>query len=267
MKTVNFRTVYLLSWIAALSAAIASVAGLFIKNFYTDNEFVQTAWYGNDWVTLLVVVPSLLILLLFSNKNTVRIQLIWMGLLGYLVYNYAFYLFGSAYNAGFIFYIIIFSSSLFAIILGLSSIHTFEISINSKILRWISGYLFLISIMLCLVEVPPIISHILSGKIPDIVVKTNHPTSVVYALDLTLVVPLMILAAILLWKNKAWGYILSAIMLIKGFTYGLVLTAGTILLAQNNIDDPLLPVWIFITVGGLAGSILLLKKLPHPENK
>lgn len=46
----------------------------------------------------------------------------------------------------------------------------------------------------------------------------------------------------------------------KGFTYGLVLATGTILLAMKDIKDPLLPLWVFITIGGVVGLVILLKK-------
>jgi len=72
----------------------------------------------------------------------------------------------------------------------------------------------------------------------------------------------MVLGAILLWQNNSWGIVLSAIMLVKCFTYGLVLTFGTLLLMKKGIvNDPLLPVWIFITVGGLVGLFILFKNV------
>jgi len=93
-------------------------------------------------------------------------------------------------------------------------------------------------------------------------VKSQIHTSIVYALDLSLVIPAMVLAAILLWQNKGWGIVLSAIMLVKCFTYGLVLTFGTLLILKKGLgNDPLLPIWLFITVGGLVGLFILLNNV------
>lgn len=241
-------------------AAFTSAAGLFVKDIYRDNEFVQTAWCGNDWVTLVVIVPAFYFILFAAGGDTLKLQLLWMGLISYLVYNYAFYLFGAAFNNLFLVYVAIFSVSLFALISGLSSFSAYQISSASKAVRWVSIYLLLIAVMLCIVELPSIFDFITDAKTPDIIQKTNYPTSVVYALDLSLVVPVMILAAVLLWQNKTWGFILASLMLIKGFTYGLVLTVGTILLAMKDIKDPLLPAWILITTGGLAGFLFLFSK-------
>jgi len=39
-------------------------------------------------------------------------------------------------------------------------------------------------------------------------VKSQIHTSIVYALDLSVVLPAMVLEAMLLWQNKAWGIVL-----------------------------------------------------------
>lgn len=75
-------------------------------------------------------------------------------------------------------------------------------------------------------------------------------------MDLSFVVPAMVLYFVLLWQNKRWGIILS----VKCFTYGLVLTFGTILIIKKGFgNDLLLPIWIFMTVGRLGSVFLLIK--------
>ncbi|MCY7293157.1 MAG: hypothetical protein LH615_13345 [Ferruginibacter sp.] len=268
----NLKISFYLSIIATILAAIASGIGLFNAEIYNDNAFVKSAWYANDWVTLVVAVPSLIIALVLSKNGDFKPKLVWLGLMGYLFYNYAFYLFGAAFNNIFLLYVAIYTLSFFALIMGLAALPVQNIIGTSKILRneipilsgqrAVSFFLILISIMLCLVEIPPCFTFITKGAIPEIIVKTQIHTSIVYALDLSFVVPAMVLGAILLWQNKGWGIILSAMMLVKCFTYGLVLTFGTFLLMKKGLsNDPLLPVWIFITVGGLVGVFILLKNV------
>lgn len=89
----------------------------------------------------------------------------------------------------------------------------------------------------------------------------------IFALDLSIVIPNSLLAGILLWNRKAWGYILSLVMLVKGFAYGLVLCLGTILLAYSKVYgkwDPLMPFYIVIALGGFMGCFLLFKNF-HPQ--
>jgi hypothetical protein len=84
------------------------------------------------------------------------------------------------------------------------------------------------------------------------------------------VVPNTALAAILLWRHNAWGYILGAMMLVKAFTYGVVLCISTALIAGFSLTgnwDPLMPFYVFVALGGLIGSLVLLGNLkPHIQN-
>lgn len=256
------KTSYRLTLIATIFAALASAAGLFVPGLYQDSEFLVTIWQGNDWVTLIVVVPALLITLYLSEKGSKKAWLIWMGLLLYLFYNYAFYLFAAAFNAAFLLYAAIFSLSAFALIYGLSALPVQQIAFRPKYLFWIAGYLLFIASILCMVEIPPIIKFILTGEIPELIEKTDHPTNVVYALDLSVVVPLSVVAAVWLWQERKWGLILAALMLVKGITYGLVLTVNTIILTVTGTGgDPLLPFYAFVVLGGAVALFLLMKNV------
>jgi len=155
-----------------------------------------------------VVVPLLIIALVLSKNADFKPKLVWVGLIGYLFYNYAFYLFGAALNNVFLLYIAIYTLSYFALIFILAALPVTNIIGTSKLLMAISVFLLLISTMLCLVEMPPCFTFIKTGAMPEIVVKSQIHTSMVYALDLSVVVPAMVLGAMLLWQNKAWGTVL-----------------------------------------------------------
>ena len=94
----------MLSIIIALLAAIASAGGIWINNLYNDNAFVKSAWYINDIIILFVVVPLLVMAIYLSQKGSQRWLMVWMGLMGYVFYNFAFYLFGAAFNIFFLIY-------------------------------------------------------------------------------------------------------------------------------------------------------------------
>lgn len=78
---------------------------------------------------------------------------------------------------------------------------------------------------------------------------------------LTVVLPALVLGAVLMWRKQAWGVILGAIMLVKCATYGMVLVVSTLLLQWRGIAaDALLPFYLFILLGGLAGLWWLLAR-------
>lgn len=122
----------------------------------------------------------------------------------------------------------------------------------------------LIAIMLFFVEMGMISSYFQTGILPETIKLTGHPTSIVFALDLSIVVPVSVVTAFLLWKRNTWGYILGMIMLLKGFIYGLVLSIGTALLAYSPAFgkwDPLMPLYLVLVFGGFICSWVMLKNL------
>lgn len=267
MQTYISRPTLILSIFITLLAAIASAGGLLIKNLYNDNEFVKQAWHTNDIITLVVAVPLLVAAMVLSQKGSQRWLLIWIGLLGYIFYNFAFYLFGTAFNIFFLLYTALFSLSAFALVLLLSQtdINSIASKFSAKTpVKYVSIYLIFITVMLFIAEISMIIPFFTSGTIPETIKQTGHPTGIVFALDFSIIIPVSILAAIFLWQGKPWGYVLSIIMLVKGFTYGLVLCVGTALLANSAAYgkwDPLMPLYIVLAAGGVTGCWLLLKNL------
>jgi hypothetical protein len=265
MESGRLKTVYILSLIITMLSLLASAGGLLFRDLYRDAENIKLGWLGNDLVTLVIVFPGLLITSERVRRGSRQAQLVLMGLLGYIFYNYAFYLFGAAFNVFFLLYIAIFSSSIFALSLGLSGLNAEEISRSfnrNASTKWIAPFLLFISVPLGIIEVGYCINFILTGEVPK-------PPSLIFALDLSIVVPNTALAAVLLFKAKSWGYILGVIMLIKAFTYGLGLSLSSIITAifgSAGTWDPLLPFYVFITVGGFLGSIFLLKSFNENPN-
>jgi hypothetical protein len=255
----NFKLSFKISAILILLLVIVSSGGLLLPDLYLDSETIKTVWQGNDLVTLIVVVPLFIASLAYAKRKDERAYLLWMGLLAYTIYNYAFYVFGAAFNKFFLLYVIIFSLSIYGIIIGLSGLNIKEISMHfsSRLpVKWISIFLLFISLPLALFEGFQCISFILTGRLPE------APT-LIFALDLSIVVPNSLLAAWLLLKHHPWGYVLGCIMLVKAFAYGLVLCIGTTLVAFNPAGswDPLMPFYIFLVAGGLISLLGLLKNL------
>jgi hypothetical protein len=82
---------------------VQSATGLAAPHLYRD-----IAWYGNDWITLLLASPLLLLATTGARLRAPRWQVLRLELAGYGVYNYAFYMLGAAFNAFFPVYVIAF---------------------------------------------------------------------------------------------------------------------------------------------------------------
>lgn len=256
------KPVYPLSILIAALAGLSSAGGLFLEGLYRDNAFVRSTWVGNDLVTLLLAVPVLIAAMFFARRGSQPAYLIWLGMLDYMLYNYAFYLFGAAFNVFFLLYVSLLGLSIFAMIFGLVSVNVQTISqqfSQRTPVRWIAGYMLFVAIGLSAVYLAQSIGFIFTGKLPSIVDLSGHPTSVVFALDLTLLVPVLVLGAIWLWQRKPWGYILAGITLVKGPAYTLILSVNSLWTtkAVTPTASAEAPLWISLTVLGVVAAALL----------
>ena len=262
MIQTNLKAALVLSILIVILATVASIGGLFLNGLYRDNLFVSSAWKGNDVVTLVVTVPLLVAALVYSMHGSLRARLIWMGVLDYMLYNYAFYLFGAAFNWFFLIYVALLGLSIFALILGLVNLDVNRIRQQFRErtpVSWIAGYMLFVAAGLSLIYSAQSLAFIFTGQLPTIVTRTGHPTSVVFALDLTLLVPVLVLGAIWLLRRKPWGYVLAGVSTVKGPAYTLVLTAGSLWAANAGVPDAAAetPLWLALTVVGLlAGTFL-----------
>jgi hypothetical protein len=84
---------------------------------YGEPVSVAEMLRGYDLVTVAVVVPGLVVSQLLARRGSTRAQLVWAGLLAYLVYTYAYYLFPTSFNPLLLLQVVVFSGSLFALVL------------------------------------------------------------------------------------------------------------------------------------------------------
>jgi hypothetical protein len=257
----KLKSVNTLSILITILAIFASAGGLLLDSLYRDNAFVTATWLGNDAVTLFLAVPILVIAMVISNRKPLgSAYLIWMGALDYMLYNYAFYIFGAAFNAFFLLYAALLALSIFALIFGLANLDVNRIGPQVRKeapVKWIGGYFLFVASGLGLVYLIQSINFIATGNVPAIVTMSGHPTNVVFALDLTLLIPWLILGAIWLMKRQPWGYVIAGILNVKGPLYTLVLAVNSILVVQAGISQTSeLPLWGTLTALGLTASTL-----------
>jgi hypothetical protein len=199
------KSAYVLSVIIALLAVAASVGGIAIPGLYRDNHLVASAFYGNDWATLVAAVPLLVGALIFSARGSLRAQMVWLGMLLYMAYNFAFYLFGAAFNSLFLVYTALFAMAIYTLIILVRALdievvrEQFQTSI---LIKWISMYMVFVGLFLGGLHLSFSLSYIFTGDVPEMILMLDHPTSLISALDLSVIVPLHLLGAIWLWQCR-----------------------------------------------------------------
>jgi hypothetical protein len=118
--------------------------------------------------------------------------------------------------------------------------------------RGIAGFLFTIGAFLLLAWLGRIVPPLLDGSSPYGL--ESYATLPIQVLDLGVIVPLAVTAAILLLKRLPAGYLLTSVAMIKGFTMGLALIAmiiGQILagVAISTVESVVFTVIALVAAG------------------
>jgi hypothetical protein len=238
-----------------LSAGLAfvllsqSVTGLLFADQYRDVDWIRAAWFGNDWVTLLVALPMLAGGVLRETRGSARGMLLWLGTVGYALYNYAFYLLGAALNIFFPLYVISVLLATIVLMLALPQVDVVGTAARFRStmpVRAIGGALIVVGGGLGSVWIGMWAAYVFAGqKLP----VDPEIFRLVAALDLLLMMPALVTGGMLLWQRKAWGYVVAAIAGIQSSLYLLVLAVNSAIAVRRGLADPPgeFPVWGTLT--------------------
>lgn len=245
----------------AVLAAGSSAVGLAAERLYRDDAFVTAGWLGNDLVTLFLASPVLLAATVWATHGSLRGRLLWLGSLAYMVYNYAFYLFGAEMNGLFLAYVGIVGLSGYALLAGLI---TLDVPAAHAAVqpapRWVSAFMALVGTMLGLVWVGTALLAAARGDGSHVMGPPEHPTSLIAALDLLLVVPAMAVGAAWTAAERPWGTVVGAITTVQAALYMAALGAATVTAANAGLADGVMAgLWATIGLGSFAAAVAMLR--------
>lgn len=262
------RTVVLAGGVCLVMGAAAGL-GLTVDGLYNDNTLVTGGWRGNDVVTLLIVVPCLAFAALRS-RGSPRALLVCLGLLAYALYGYAFYLFGAAFNAAFLLYVSVMALATLGLIAGLTSPELHAIVDGLEVQqahRRVGVVVAAIAWLLGLFWFAVSAGYLFSGQVPPMVTANGHPTNIIGALDLWIVVTFGLWGGKWLMDGRPWGYIISAIWTVKSAFYMAALSAAAYTAFQTGAlgDLTQLALWVPIGVACAVGAAVLLLDVPASD--
>jgi hypothetical protein len=257
------RSVYILSGLAGLLAAVAAAAGLIHPELYErDSTSMAAQAVGQDLVTLVVAVPLLFLSAALAWRGSVRGRLLWLGALAYFLYTYTVALFGLRFNPLFLVYVAIFSASLYGLILGLRSLDVEELKGNfspKTPRKTAATCIIFFSAAFALIWLKGIVPPMLTGSYPEKLLS-EAPTLVVQILDLGVLIPLGIATGILLFRDRPWGYALVAILLVKFTALALAIMSMMIFMGRAGVSVSLAGVFFasvaLIVVVGLTAVFI-----------
>ena len=284
----NYKAVTTLVTLIALLALIAAAMGIFWQgnssqthyNFKTlHDQTTSIQGYGlyrmdtvsgaaqeisQDFVTLLVGLPLLIVSLVLYRRNLLRGKLMLAGTLAYFLYTYMAMSVGTAFNVLFPVYVALFSLSLFTFIYCMLNIDVAELPyhFSNKFPRKITaGFFFFLATFLLLLWSGLVFNALITDKLPD--GMESYSTLFIQVMDLGIIVPLGFITGVLLWKKSAWGYLLSSVVLFKGATMGLALCAMIIGQFLAGVEVILVGAFVFplIALACIVLTVSLLRNI------
>jgi hypothetical protein len=262
----------MLAWSLTALVVMASLTGLLRDDAYPGATSTAAMLRAYDLVSLVFVVPALVLATLGARRHSTISRLTLATLAAYVVYTYAYYLFGTGFNDLFLLHTAVFSAGLWLLILTLTGADVAALTSRSgsqKQLRAVAGILACLATALGGLWVYWAIDSAVTHEVPpgSQLVETSLIVHLGMALDLALLVPLYAAAAVLLWRRLAWGYALAYLALVPGVLHQVSYLASMPMQVIENVPgavwtDPAEPV---ILVLYLVATVLLLGGTRHPR--
>jgi len=170
---------------------------------------------AQDYVTLFIGIPVLLISLIFTIKKSLSARYVLTGTIGYFLLTYLFYLIMGMYNELFLVYAILMGTSFFALVLLLLSFDINVVITKFKNVKLKFSGIFLVfnSLAIGLLWLSVVVTPLLNGDIYPIELE-HYTTLIVQGMDLGLLLPLSFISGLLLLKKEKLGFLVGPIYLV-----------------------------------------------------
>ena len=199
---------------------------------YGEGLYAADAWLigagnrGQDLAMLIFELPVLLLVIRWYSRGSAVAPAVAAGVLAFFTYYYVSQVFGVAQNRLFPLYIAAASLAGFALALVASRLNAYEVAAALPAQperRVLATYLIAVAAALTLAWLPGMIMTAVTGNIAEAV--GPYTSAATEALDLGLVVPIALIAAVQLLRQRPLGSVLVLVMLVINVCIGVLLVA------------------------------------------
>ncbi|ELY99852.1 hypothetical protein C482_10212 [Natrialba chahannaoensis JCM 10990] len=247
------------SVIILVLAVVASGTGLFGSGLYRDAPVLLPQLYGQDFLTMVGAVPALALSLVAAARGSQRGYVVWLGVLGYLLYTYAFM---TAFSELYLVYVALLWLTLFAFVSGVAALDANELkrTIGDTSIWPYVAFQLLLAALIAALWLSEVLPATVGGTTPPSIAEAGLSTSVIYLFDLGIVVPALMLSAYWLWQRRPWRYVFTAVLLVKLATLGgaVLAMAAFEIRAGTPIPWPQLVIFSGVTAASVLLTIQLL---------
>jgi hypothetical protein len=234
------------------------------KGLYKDmSAEVAPQGIAQDYVTLFLGIPLLLLALVLARKGSQRGMYLLAGTLGYFLVTYLFYTVMGMYNQLFLVYVTLMGASFYAFILTLLSLNIKDLKAlfkPSTPTKATGGFLIFNAVAIALLWLSITVPPLLNGTVIPVQVE-HYTTLIVQGLDLGILLPAAFICGILWIKKAPLGYMLTPVYFVFLTLLMTALTAKVV--AMSLLGYNVIPVIFVIPTFNLITLICTVAILKH----
>jgi len=215
---------------------------------------------GQDVVDLALAVPWLIVAAIATLRGSRRASLALGSGLGFAAYSFVVYAFDVRFNQMFLVYCAILGVSTYGLI-ALAA-HGAARHLRADVLapaprRVASVTLIASATLFALMWLGEDVPAIVRGAPPASLMDVGLATNAVHVLDLSLVLPAMLVSGVLLWRQRRMGHALASIAM--GFCVLMELNIAGIMIAMQRLGVAATSsmVWVFTGLAAFAAVLLV----------
>jgi hypothetical protein len=203
---------------SALAATVALAAGLtvafpsLLRGAAVSNGNLR----GTAVVLLACGLPVLVVAMIGTARGSARAFVVWLGTLGYLIYQAVLLCFATPLNNLFLFYVAYLGLAVWSTVMLLraADLDAFAARVSDTVrVRGIAVVALVIVVLNAVAWLSQIVPAVLSSRPTSVLDGTGLMTNPVYVQDLAIWLPLLAVAAMACWRRESWGLLITAAML------------------------------------------------------
>jgi hypothetical protein len=202
----------------ALAASVLMAAGLTVAfPSLLGGAAVSNGNLRGTAVALLAVgLPVLLVAMVATARGSARAAVVWLGTLGYLIYQAVLLCFATPMNNLFLLYVAYLGLAVWSTVflLRATDLDAFAARLSPGApARVTAGAAAVLVVLNAGAWLSQIVPAVLSSRPTSVLDGTGLVINPVYVQDLAVWLPLLAVAAVACWRREAWGLLVTAAML------------------------------------------------------
>jgi hypothetical protein len=248
----------------AVAATASAAFSFFLPSVLTGAQVGNGNLRGTALVVLLLGAPTLLTAMVATRRGSTRWLVVWLGTLGYLLYQAVLFCFATPLNSLFLCYVAYLGLAVWSIVTLFPAVdqHAFGRRLSTGMpARFLAVFALAITAMNAVVWLSAIVPALLDSHPASLMKGTGLLTNPVYVQDLAIWLPLLTAAAVGCWHRRAWGLLVTGAMLVMFTLEGIGVATDQWFGSRADPSSPaasMMVVPAFAALAVVTGSVLAL---------